>query len=55
MLYDLSGRRLSDVTCVASATGELRIATTSPLTSGVYFVRCEDARGTRAARFAFVR
>jgi hypothetical protein len=54
-LYDVSGRRIVDASARAPASGDVELGLPEPLTSGVYFVRCLDARGARSTRFALAR
>lgn len=54
-LFDLAGRRLATARTTAPASGDAEVTLASPLTSGIYFVRCTDARGVRSTRFAFAR
>jgi hypothetical protein len=54
-LFDLAGRRLVTARTTAPPSGDAGVTLESPLTSGIYFVRCTDARGVRSTRFAFAR
>lgn len=54
-LYDVSGRRIVSARARAPASGDVELGLPQPLTSGVYFVRCLDARGARSTRFAIAR
>lgn len=54
-LFDLAGRRLATAHTIAPTSGDAEVTLPAPLTSGIYFVRCTDARGVRSTRFAFVR
>ena len=53
-LHDVAGRRLA-VARVVSASGEAAVELPTALRSGMYFVRCTDANGSRTARFVFAR
>ena len=54
-VFDLAGRRLATARATTPASGDAEVTLPSPLTSGIYFVRCTDARGVRSTRFAFAR
>ena len=54
-LFDLAGRRLARARPSPDASGQAEITLLEPLTSGIYFVRCTDARGVRSTRFAYAR